>query len=47
MALLASVAAAYGPEPKCGPMEAEGWVTEPWTFGKKESLSQQLGCIHS
>lgn len=47
MALLASVAAAYGPEPKCGPMEAEGWVTEPWTFGE-DSIGEGLlsvGCI--
>ena len=38
--LLGAVASAYayGPKPACGPTEAEGWLTEPWTFGKSLSF---------
>ena len=36
LVLLGAVASAYGPKSACGPTEAEGWVTEPWTFGKTD-----------
>ena len=43
--LLGAVASAYGPRPACGPTEAEGWVTEPWTFGKKGIYFLILRCF--
>ena len=39
VALLVSVTSAYGPKSGCGLTEAEGWVTEPWTFGEAASCT--------
>ena len=44
--VLGAVALAYGPKSACGPTEAEGWVTEPWTFGKELKLFIKYRVTH-